>query len=170
MCAIRKTMAFSDEEINDFLAVAQEIGIGRAMRQLKYPSSWSTAQRWAQMRGIEVAVDELKAKSKAFHDWYTTEEVLLVAQEGMNRIYEELSSNNSLTPDDQKKLGEAFTKHYNVWANAQGKATNITESRQTDQMDAHLVDLLNAEVAKNKLKHQESSPTDSSIKHEEREG
>jgi hypothetical protein len=157
MCIVNKDMNYSDEQINDFLEVAQDIGITRAMRQLKYPNSWSTAQRWAKVRNITVAIDELKSKAKEFHQWYTTEEVLLVAQEGMNRIYEDLTTNDDLTPDDQKKLGEAFTKHYNVWANAQGKATNITESRQLDQMDAHLIDLLNVEVAKNKLDHTESA-------------
>ena len=145
-------MTYTDEEINNFLELAQEIGIGRSIRELGYPKSWSTAQRWAKLRGIEVAVDELKAKAKEFHDWYTTEEVLLVAQAGMERIAEELSLNNTLSADDMKKLGDAFTKHYQVWANVQGKATNISESRTADSMDAHLVDLMNVERAKNLAK------------------
>lgn len=143
---------YSDNEINEFLQVAQEIGIGRAKRQLGYPNSWGTAQRWAKVRGIEVAVDELKQRSKSFHDWYTTEDVLVIAQEGMNRVYEELMNTVDLDAESQKKLADALTKHYNVWANAQGKATSISESRQTDQMDSHLIDLLNAERAKNQLK------------------
>lgn len=153
---------YTDEQINEFLDVAQEIGIGRAMRRLGFPASWSTAQRWAEARGIEVAVDELKQRSKAFHEWYETEEVLVVAQEGMNRIYEQYVGNDNLTADEQKKLAEAFQKVYNVWANAQGKATNISESRQTDQMDAHLQDLLNTERAKNLNKKNQESPREES--------
>ena len=52
---------YSDQEIADFLVIAQDIGIGRAIRQLGYPASWGTAQRWAKMRGITVEVDDLKA-------------------------------------------------------------------------------------------------------------
>jgi hypothetical protein len=149
-------MSYSDEQINEFLELAQEIGIGRAIRQLGYPNSWSTAQRWAKTHNVTVAVDELKQRSKAFHDWYETEEVLLIAQEGMNRVYEELMTNSKLSADDQKKLGEALTKHYNVWANAQGKATNISESRTGDGMDMGLIDMLNEERAKNLLKDKEN--------------
>lgn len=154
-------MAYSDQEINNFLELAQDIGITRAKRELGYPRSWNTAQRWAKLRGIEVAIDDLKAKSKEFHDWYKTEEVLLVAQEGMNRVYLELVENNTLTPDDQKKLAEALVKHYNVWANIQGKATSINETRKSDDIDGHLIDMLNAERAKNILR--ESAPVNKDI-------
>lgn len=145
-------MAYSDEDINEFLALAQEVGITRAKRELKYPNSWSTAQRWAKLRGIEVATDEVMAKAAATREWYKTEEVITIAQEGFNRIYEELTTNSNLTADDQKKLSEALMKHYNVWANAQGKATAITETRQTDTMDEHLQELLNIERSKNLLR------------------
>ena len=151
---------YTDQQISDFLERAQEIGIGRTMRELGYPKSWATADRWAKTRNIKVAVDELKAKSKEFHDWYTTEEVLLVAQEGMNRVYEELSTNTELTPDDQKKLAESLMKHYNVWANAQGKATSINETRNTDNVDAAVIEMLNEEMAKNaRMKEANSDDT-----------
>lgn len=142
-------MAYSDKQINDFLELAQEVGITRAKRELGYPNSWSTAQRWAKVRNIEVAVDEVMAKAAGTREWYKTEEVTTIAQEGFNRVYQELVENKDLTPDDQKKLAEALMKHYNVWANAQGKATAITETRQTDTMDEHLAELLNMERAKN---------------------
>ena len=148
-------MAYTDQEINTFLELAQEVGITRAKRELKYPNSWSTAQRWAKMRGVEVAVDEVMQKAATSREWYKTEEVITIAQEGFNRVYEELTQNPDLTADDQKKLAEALMKHYNVWANAQGKATSITESRQTDTMDDHLQELLNMERAKNLSKKED---------------
>lgn len=150
-------MAYNDKEINDFLELAQEVGITRAKRELGYPNSWSTAQRWAKMRGIEVATDEVMAKAAASREWYKTEEVITIAQEGFNRVYYELVNNQDLTADDQKKLAEALMKHYNVWANAQGKATSITESRQTDTMDEHLNELLNMERAKNAMRKENAS-------------
>lgn len=147
-------MAYSDQEINDFLELAQEVGITKAKRELGYPSSWSTAKRWAELRGVDVNVDEIMQKAAVSREWYKTEEIIIVAQEGFNRVYEELVENNHLTADDQKKLAEALMKHYNVWANAQGKATQISESRnvESDGFDEHLQELLNSERAKNMLR------------------
>jgi DNA-directed RNA polymerase alpha subunit len=147
---------YTDEQINEFLALAQEVGITRAKRELGYPGSWATAQRWAKIRNVAVATDEVMAKAAGTREWYKTEEVIVIAQEGFNRVYEELVTNPSLTPDDQKKLAEALMKHYNVWANAQGKATAITETRSTDTMDEHLQELLNMERSKNLLRDKES--------------
>lgn len=147
-------MTYSDEQINGFLELAQEVGITRAKRELGYPNSWGTAKRWADLRGVEVNVDEIRQKAAVSREWYKTEEVLTVAQEGMQRVYQELVENSSLTPDDQKKLAEALQKHFNVWSAAQGKAQTITETRDgaSDEFNAHLQDLLNSERAKNQLK------------------
>lgn len=152
-------MAYTDEQINNFLELAQEVGITRAKRELGYPNSWATAQRWAKVRGVEVDVDEIRQKAAVAREWYKTEEVVIVAQEGFNRVYDELVNNPSLTADEQKKLAEALQKHYNVWASAQGKATNINETRQTDTMDEHLAELLNMEKAKNKLRKENVTET-----------
>lgn len=149
-------MAYTDEQINEFLALAQELGITRAKRELGYPGSWGTAQRWAQLRGVEVAVDAVMQKAATAREWYRTEEVITVAEEGFNRVYQELTETTELSPDDQKKLAEALNKHYQVWANAQGKATNITETRETDVFNEHLEALLNAERAKNVLRKEEN--------------
>lgn len=147
-------MAYTDNQINDFLELAQEVGITKAKRELGYPKSWSTAQYWAKQRNVKVAVDEVMQKTQLAYEQYKIEEVITIAQEGMNRVYDQLMNNNSLDADSQKKLSEAFVKHYNVWANAQGKATNINENRESAQTDleAHLQDLINAEKAKNILR------------------
>jgi hypothetical protein len=139
---------YNDEEQAIFLELAQEIGIARAIRQLKYPNSWGTAKRWADARGIVITVDDLKAKSKEFNQWYETEELLIIAQDGMQRIHEQLQEAD-LTPDEQKRLAEAFQKYANTWNLLKGRATNITETRQSDGMDLEIVNLLNAEIARN---------------------
>lgn len=140
---------YTDAQINEYLELAQEVGITKAKRELGYPASWATAQRWAKNRNIEIPVDEVMAKAAETREWYKSEEVMTVAQEGFNRVYDELVNNPNLTADEQKKLAEALQKHYNVWASAQGKAQVITENRSTDPMDAHLQELLNEERAKN---------------------
>lgn len=139
---------YDDEEIAEFLELATEIGIARAIRQLGYPNSWGTAKRWADARGITITVDDLKAKSKEFNDWYDTEELLIVAQAGIQRVNEQLQEAD-LTPDEQKRLSEAFQKYVNTWSLLKGKATTITETRQSDGMDLEIVDLLNEERARN---------------------
>ena len=150
-------MTYSDDQINNFLELAQEVGITKAKRELGYPKDWSTAKRWADMRGIKVAVDELRSRAAQTREWYKDQEVMTVAQEGFNRVYDELVNNPDLTADDQKKLASALKGHYDVWANVQGRATNISENRETDTMDAHLMELINIERAKNLEKKTEPS-------------
>lgn len=139
---------YTDEMIDEYLALAQEVGLTKAKRELGYPSSWATGKRWAEVRGIEIPVDDIMAKAAATREWYKQEEVMVVAQEGFNRVYSDLVGNDNLTPDDQKKLAEALQKHYNVWASAQGKAQVITENRSTDTMDENLQELMNMEKAR----------------------
>lgn len=146
------TKRYTDEDINNFLELAAEQGLTKTMRELGYPNSWATGKRWAEMRGIEIPVDDVMAKAAHTREWYKQEEVMTIAQQGMERIYSELVHNKNLTADEQKKLSEALQKHYNVWAAAQGKATNITETRQTDTMDEHIAELMAMEKAKNSIK------------------
>lgn len=140
---------YSDEEITHFLEVAKDEGIGKTIRTLGYPTSWSTAHRWVKARGIEVPLDEIKQKAKAFHDWYETEELLVVGQETLSRISEKVTTDDSLTPDDLKKLSESYQKVANTWLLLQGKANNISENRKTDTTHLEIMDMLNEEVARN---------------------
>ena len=141
---------YSNEEINEFCEVAKDEGIGKAIRLLGYPDSWGTAARWIKARGIEVPLDEIKQKAKAFHDWYETEDALIIAQEGMARISEALTS-NTLSADEQKKLSEAYQKYVNSWLLLHNKATNINESRTKDSIDIGLQELLNEQRMKNQM-------------------
>lgn len=143
---------YTDEDINTFLELAQEIGITKAKRELGYPKSWGTAQRWAVLRKVEIPVDEVMAKASATNQWFRQEEVMTISQDGMQRVWEDLTTNTNLSPDDQKKLAEALQKHYNVWASAQGKAQTITETRSNDGFDARIEEMLAAEKAKNMLR------------------
>lgn len=142
---------YSNEQIADFLELASEIGLTRAKRQLGYPNSWATAKRWADAAGISLPLDEIKAQAAAHHDWYRTEEVLVVVQEGLRRAQEALENSEALDPDQQKKLAEAVQKYTNTWLLLQGKANSISEHRSKDGMDLALMDLLNEEKARNAL-------------------
>lgn len=143
-------IAYTDAQIADFLEVAKEIGITRAKRQLGYPTAWTTAGRWVKNAGIEVPLDEIKAQAAAHYDWYKAEELLIVAKEALLNIMD-AQTKGGLTPDEQKKLAEAFQKYVNTILLLEGKATNITETRKTDSMDTGLMDLINEEKARNAL-------------------
>lgn len=135
-------MAYTEEERETFLALAQEVGIGRALRELGYPKSYQTALDWAKNRGITVDVDPVMSKVKAFDELYKTEHMLAVIKEGVGRIYQELTENPSLDADAQKKLSEAAQKYTNSWLLLQGKANNINETQNKDVIDAELMSLV----------------------------
>lgn len=148
-------MRYTDEQRNDFLELASEIGITRAMRQLKYPLSWTAAKGWVDAAGITIPLDELKAKAAAARDWYTTEDLLVVAQAGIQRVYLELQQTD-LDADAHKKMSEAFQKYVNSWRLLQEKATSITETQHKDGFDLDVLDLMNAEKARNALIEKEA--------------
>lgn len=144
---MRKT-DYTNEEIAAYLEVAVEIGITRAMRSLGYPKSWATGKKWVEQAGIEVPLDSIKAQAAEHHDWYKTEELLLVAQEGITRVHLELQTAD-LSPDEHKKMSEAYQKYVNTWLLLQGKANNISETRKSDGTDIALMELINEETARN---------------------
>lgn len=141
---------YSDQQRAEFLELASEVGITRAMRELNYPKSWGVGKRWMDAAGINPPLDEIKAKAAAMHDWYQTEDVLLVAQEGIKRVHLELQQ-TGLSPDEHKKMSEAFQKYVNSWRLLQEKATSITETQHKDGFDLELADVLGAEQARNAL-------------------
>jgi len=141
---------YTDEQRAVFLERAEEIGITRTMRELGYPASWVTGKNWADAAGIELPLDEIKAQAKAHHDWYQTEELLIVAQAGIRRTAEVLATSD-LTPDEHKKMSEAFQKYANTWLLLQGKANNISETRHKDNTDLALMDLINEEKMRNEV-------------------
>lgn len=146
---------YSDSEVNDFLELAQEVGITKAIRDLGYPNSWSTAQYWAKKRGVEVAADPLKSKAAAQREWYKDDEAMEVIREGMNRVHEELMTNKDLSADDQKKLSEAFAKYYNSWANLMGKQQVLGSPSNADEVEDHISELLAMQRANNMLKKED---------------
>lgn len=152
------SIEYSDMQRADFLEVAKEIGITRAQRQLGYPAAWNTARRWVEAAGIEVPLDTIKAQAAAHWEWYKAEEQLIVAKELLLRIVEKLQADD-LSADDVKKLAESYQKAVNTTLLLEGKATSITESRKTGEMDLAIADLIAAENARNELLEQSEDIT-----------
>lgn len=132
---------YSEEQINALLEHAQEVGLGRAIRDLGYPG-YGTAMRWAEMRGIVLDVDPVKQRASRTAQWYKDEEKLLVAQAGLERVYEQLQE-GSLTPDDLKKLGDATKRYVEVMQLVNGEPTEIKQNNDGDDMFKKMLEEFN---------------------------
>jgi hypothetical protein len=135
--AITKT--YDDKQRADFVELAQQIGIGRAIRELGYPS-YPTAQSWVRAAGVEPNVDTAYAQIKQWHTFYQVEDLLIVIDEGISVAQDMLMK--AETADDLKKLAETIQKLANTRLLLEGKSTNITEKRETTQTDLALMDLI----------------------------
>ncbi|MFC9001111.1 hypothetical protein ACFT7U_36170 [Streptomyces rochei] len=135
---------YTEEEKLAYLEKASEIGHSRARRELGYPNSWSTANLWAKDYNVTIAVDELKQKSAAFNDWYSTEEQLIAMQEVISRGREYINDKADLTPDEFKKTVEGMKRAIETMQLLQGKATSRAGTEEATETDAAIRNLLSA--------------------------
>lgn len=145
---------YSDDEQSVFCDLAQTLGIGRAIRELGYPT-FSTAMMWMDKRGIEPAHNDLMEKARKFHKFYQTEDLLKVIDDAITTTEEMYAQVQN--PDDAKKLAEAIQKLVNTRLLLEGKANSISEKRETTQQDLEIAELLRAETAKQSLDSDEKS-------------
>lgn len=123
---------YDDQQRADFVELAQNIGIGRAIRELNYPS-YPTAQSWCRAAGVLPNVDTAYAQIKEWHTYYQVEDLLMVIDEGISVVQEMLVK--AETPDDVKKLSESLQKLANTRLLLEGKSTSITEKREISAED-----------------------------------
>ena len=148
---------FTDEQITEFIEIAQEMGIGPAMRNLGYPKSYHTAKKFFIQRNVETpTANSLAVIAKQLDIFYTDKEKVLAAQAVIDRTVEALYEDN-LVSDDIAKLSNALHKAIQTINLIEGKSTNINENRSKDGSDLAIVDMLNeskmrSESIKNTLK------------------
>jgi hypothetical protein len=123
---------YDDQQRAVFIELAQNIGIGRAIRELKYPS-YPTAQSWMRAAGVRPNTDTAFAQIKEWHTFYQVEDMLIVIDEGISAVQELLM--NVETADDAKKLSESLQKLVNTRLLLEGKSTSITEKREVSAED-----------------------------------
>ena len=131
---MRNIDKYTDEERSIFVELAAEIGIGRSIRELGYPS-YPTAQAWCRARGVTPNKDTAYAQMKEWHTFYQVEDLLIVGDEMISAIQDRIIDPN-LTPDEVKKLSESYQKVVNTRLLLEGKATNINESRSVSKEDS----------------------------------
>lgn len=126
---------YSETQITEWIALAQEVGITRAKRELGYPKAWITGKKWAEARGITLEVDDIKAKAAGAREFYKQEEKLVIGEEELSRIHLALQD-DALNADDLKKLADAYKRTIEAMNLVEGKATNISEQNTTDAFDS----------------------------------
>ena len=136
---------YTDEEQAEFCELAQVIGVGRAVRELGYPS-FPMAYQWLDKRGIEPQHSDIMANARKYQRAYETEDLIKTVDDAV-AVTEELYATAS-TADEVKKLSEAIQKLVNTRLLLEGKANSINESRQTTQQDLAIAEMLRAERVK----------------------
>lgn len=142
---------YTDEQITEFIELANETGIGPAMRQLGYPASYHTAKKFYMQRGIEMpTANTLAVMAKQLDIFYRDNEKILAAQAVLDRSIEKLYEEDLLA-EDINKLSNAIHKAIQTINLIEGKSTNINENRSKDGTDLAIVDILNEAKARNNL-------------------
>lgn len=143
-------ISYTEKEQSEFCSYAQEFGIGRAIRDMGYPKSYASAIKWMHARGVKPNIDKVMQEVKMWHSYYTVEDLLEQVDTAMSVTQDIML--NAETADDAKKCAEALQKLVNTRLLLEGKATTISEKRETSKMDLEIADLISAEKAKNATK------------------
>ena len=140
---------YTEEQISEFIEVANEMGIGPAMRMLDYPKSYHTAKKFYVQRNIDMpTANSLAVMAKQLDIFYTDKEKTLVAQAVLDRAVEKLYEEH-IDSDSLNKISTAIHKAIQTINLIEGKSTNINENRSKDGTDLAIVDMLNEAKARN---------------------
>lgn len=135
---------YDNEQQEAFIEVAKTEGISRAMRELGYPNSWATANRWFEARSLHApVVNEVKAMANQYKEAYAEKEMLTIGSLALERVTE-LMNSDALSADDMKKLSESYQKIVNTMQLVSGKSTDIVENRVTNddvELSAMIADI-----------------------------
>lgn len=140
---------FTEEQIEDFIQNAQEMGIGPTLRYLGYPKSYHTAKKWFVDRNIDLPnIDTLAKMAGDLRVFYSDKEKIIAAQAVLDRCVETLMQ-DTLDSDQLNKLANAVHKAIQTINLIEGKSTVINEQRNKDNSDLAIIDLLNEAKARN---------------------
>ena len=140
---------YSEDQVIEFIDIAQEMGISPAMRMLNYPGSYHTAKKWFEQRQLDLPnIDTLAKMAVDTRIFYSDKEKLIAAQAVLDRCVETLMQ-DSLDSDELNKLANAVHKAIQTINLIEGKSTAISEQRNKDGQDLAIVDLLNEAKARN---------------------
>lgn len=138
---INREVRYTEEEEERFIEVANEIGIGPAMRELGYPGSYNTCAKWFKSRSLETpTVTSLQAHASSLKQHYALEEEMAGVQLLMDR-YVEKALTEEMTPDELNKLANGYERLMKTKRLIEGKSTNIAETQTYDGTDLEIMKL-----------------------------
>jgi len=144
-------LKYTEEQITDFIEISNEMGIGPAMRYLKYPGSYHTAKKFFVQRNLELPTpNSLAVIARSLGIFYTDKEKVVAAQAVLDRCFEKLME-DMLDSDELNKLANAVHKAIQTINLIEGKSTAISETRSKDGTDLALTDMLNEARMNNAL-------------------
>ena len=142
---------YTEEMVTEFIDMANEMGIGPAMRYLGYPKSYHTAKKFYLQRNLDMpSANTLAVMSKQLDIFYKDKDKIIAAQAVIDRAVEKLYEDDLLS-EDINKLSNAIHKAIQTINLIEGKSTNINENRSKDGTDLAIVDLLNEAKVRNNL-------------------
>ena len=140
---------YTEEMVTEFIDMANEMGIGPAMRTLGYPKSYHTAKKFYVQRNIDMpTANTLAVMAKQLDIFYSDKEKVLAAQAVLDRSIEKLYEEDLLA-EDINKLSTAIHKAIQTINLIEGKSTNINENRSKDGQDLAIIDMLNEAKIRN---------------------
>ena len=140
---------FTEDQKTEFIDMAQETGIGPAIRNLGYPKSYHTAKKWFNERNIDLPnADTLAQMARNIGIFYSDKEKILAAQAVLDRCMESLME-DTLDADQLNKLSNAVHKAIQTINLVEGKSTAISETRSKDGTDLAIHDILNEAKMRN---------------------
>jgi hypothetical protein len=140
---------YTEEMVTEFIDMANEMGIGPAMRTLGYPKSYHTAKKFYVQRNIDMpTANTLAVMAKQLDIFYSDKEKVLAAQAVLDRSIEKLYEDDLLA-EDINKLSNAIHKAIQTINLIEGKSTNINENRSKDGSDLAIIDMLNEAKIRN---------------------
>jgi hypothetical protein len=145
---------YTEEMVTEFIDMANEMGIGPAMRTLGYPKSYHTAKKFYVQRNIDMpTANTLAVMAKQLDIFYNDKEKVLAAQAVLDRSIEKLYEEDLLA-EDINRLSNAIHKAIQTINLIEGKSTNINENRSKDGSDLAIIDMLNeAKIRNESIKH-----------------
>jgi hypothetical protein len=144
---------YNEDQIEEFISTADEMGLGPAIRYLGYPGSYHTAKKFYTQRGLDLPTpDSLAVLARSLGIFYSDKEKIVAAQAVLDRCFEKLMEDN-LNSEELNKLSNAVHKAIQTINLIEGKSTNINENRSKDGTDLALVDMINeAKIKNNEMK------------------
>ncbi len=129
------TPRYTDNQRNNFVAVAVDIGVAAAIEELGYPKMKSTGMKWVESAGLLDQIPTLGLAATTQGLAYGQAEQHHILSVSLDGIYQSLLD-DTLEPRDRASLARAINETVQTMRLIRDEATSIVAS--VDQADSEL--------------------------------